>query len=408
MVAPQIDRLLADIDTLATFTEPDTPGWTRRFPSAAYLAGRAWVRRQFEAAGLQVSVDAGGNLHGLRPGRRPLPAIFVGSHTDSVLGGGKYDGPLGVLGALEAARALAEAGRSLRHPLVVMDYLAEEANDFGVSCVGSRALSAGIQPAWFDRQHLGLTLAEALVQHGGSPNAARQRLLQPGDLHAALELHIEQGPVLESQSVAVAAVTGIVGIRRGMFELSGRADHAGTTPMTLRRDALAAAAEIIVGLETLARNTPGLVGTVGRLLVQPNQSNVVAETVTFVLEIRSLDVQQIAQGWDAVQALVEQACRARGVGHKLLAQTDTAPAIPPPWLAEAVLAACQTVDPRALRLSSGAGHDTSQLSVVAPAAMIFVPSAGGRSHTPAEYTAPEGLLAGVRALVEAILRVDQG
>lgn len=318
MVAPQIDRLLADIDTLATFTEPDTPGWDLALP----------VGGLFGRARLGAPAIRGGGVAGVgrcrrksawwRLGRRPLPAIFVGFDTDSVFSAAaNMTGRWACWGRWKRP-VLAEAGCSLHHPLVVMDYLAQEANDFGVSCVGSRAPSAGIQPAWFERQHLGLTLWKRWYSTAACPPPHSSGCCSRVTC-TPRELHIEQGPVLESQGVAVAAVTGIVGIRRGMFELSGRADHAGTTPMTLRRDALAAAAEIIVGLETLARNTPGLVGTVGRLLVQPNQSNVVAETVTFVLEIRSLDVQQIAQGWDAVQALLEQACRTRGVGHSLLA-----------------------------------------------------------------------------------------
>ena len=146
--APNLDRLMTDLLTLATFVEPGTPGTTRRFPSQAHVAGRRWLRQRMDEAGLQATIDAAGNLLGYRPGRADLPPIMIGSHSDTVYGGGRYDGALGVLAALEAARTLAEANVSLRHPLIVADYLAEEATDFGVSCIGSRAMSGGFDPAW--------------------------------------------------------------------------------------------------------------------------------------------------------------------------------------------------------------------------------------------------------------------
>jgi N-carbamoyl-L-amino-acid hydrolase len=205
---PSLERISHDLDALARFVEPDTPGWTRRFPSQAYLRGRGWLRQRMEQAELRTWVDDAGNLFGRRDGAEDLPPILLGSHTDTVLGGGRYDGPLGVVGAIEAARALGEAGVTLRHPLLVADFLAEEANAFGVSCVGSRALAYGLEPAWLGRAAEGTTLAEAIRACGGHPEELAAPLARPGAFAACLELHIEQGPVLEAQGAALGAATG--------------------------------------------------------------------------------------------------------------------------------------------------------------------------------------------------------
>jgi beta-ureidopropionase / N-carbamoyl-L-amino-acid hydrolase len=404
---PNLVRLLADLEALAQIVEPDTPGWTRRFPSAAYLEGRAWVRARMEQAGLKVRVDAGANILGELAGSAGLPAIMLGSHTDTVMGGGRYDGPLGVLAALEVARCIQEAGVTLRHPLIVGDYLAEEVNPFGVSCVGSRALAGRIDPEWLTRTAQGRTLAEAIAEAGGQPEVLGAPLLGAGALAACLELHIEQGPVLEQRGIGLAAVSGIVGIRRGVFELHGRPDHAGTTPMAMRHDALAAASALVLTLEELCRAEPRVVGTVGRLDVYPNQGNVVPAKVTLAAEVRSLDPELIEEVWSGMQAAAEAACAERGVELRLITRTEAPPAAPPLALLETVLDACRSLDPQALVLPSGAGHDTGHLGAIAPSIMIFVPSVGGRSHCPEEYTEPAFVELGAQALLEAVLRLDR-
>ncbi|HMP42965.1 MAG TPA: hydantoinase/carbamoylase family amidase, partial [Roseiflexaceae bacterium] len=395
---PNLERLMADLTTLATFVEPDTPGWTRRFPSDAYLAGRRWLRRRMAEAGLETHIDAVGNLFGMRAGSADLPPILLGSHTDTVLGGGRYDGTLGVLGALEVARALSEAAIPMRYPLLIADFLAEEANDFGVSCVGSRGLVNGLPDEWLARSHAGMTLAEAITAGGGITQKMTAPLGQPGGYAACPEMPIEQGPGLVARGAALGAVSGIVGIRRAIIELEGRPDHAGTAPMDLRHDALAAAAVLILAVEERCRATPGCVGTVGRLDVHPNQSNVVPGRVTLFAEVRSLDISLIAGIWHDILDEARAAADSRSVTLHIATQTDAAPATPPPWLFEQVFSACRIHDPAAIGIPSGAGHDTMHLAHVAPAAMIFVPSIGGRSHCPEEDTTPEQLLTGVAAL----------
>ncbi len=394
-----LHTLLAE---LRTIVEPNTPGTTRRFPSPEYLRGRAWIRERMEQAGLAVTLDAAGNMFGRREGSEPgLLPIMVGSHSDTVYAGGYLDGALGVMVALEAARTLP----ALRHPLVVADYLAEEANDFGISCVGSRSLAGTFQEAWLARPAHGLTLGEAMRQAGGRPEELASARLPEGSLHAALELHIEQGPVLESQDISLAVVSGIVGITRGTFELRGRADHAGTAPMALRRDALAAAAQLISLLEATCRERDGAVGTVGRLEVQPNQSNVVPDLVTMIAEVRHLDGAVLAEVWEGFLEAARAICAQRGIGFEMVSLTRTPPARPPQWLLETVGEACRKVDPRALVMQSGAGHDTGHISEHG-AIMIFVPSIDGRSHCPEEETHPHHLDAGLAAIKESILALD--
>lgn len=401
-------RLLDDLAALAQFTEPDTPGWTHRFPSDAYRRARIWLRSQMQAAGLVTQLDAVGNLFGRREGSEPLPPIHIGSHTDTVMGGGRYDGALGVLGALEAARAIHEAGIQLRHPLVVADHLSEEATDYAVACMGSLAMCTdNFKPAWLEREINGVSLRQAIMDMGGQPDRLGQPLVKPGEIAAYLELHIEQGPVLEARGAKLAAVSGIVGIRRALIELTGKANHAGATPMDLRQDALAAAARIIVAVEEIARAHPGTVGTVGKLDVLPNQGNVIPERVTLMVEMRCLHMAELDAMWETFLPIAAAASAERGVTLAFFNETRMESVIPPAWLHELVLGVCRRHDPQTLVIPSGAGHDASYLALVAPAAMIFVPSIGGRSHAPEEYTPPEELARGVQVLAEAILELDQ-
>ncbi len=404
---PTGERLLTDLEQLATFVEPDTPGWTRRFPSPAYLAGRAWVQAAMQHAGLTTRIDPAGNLLGTRRGIADLPPILIGSHTDTVLGGGRYDGTLGVLAALEVVRCFNDAGIALRHPLIVADFLAEEANAYGISCVGSRGLVGTFQSAWLTRTLDGVPLESAIRAAGGEPACLKGPLYALGTLAACLELHIEQGPVLAQAGRSLATVSGIVGIQRGTLRLHGQPDHAGTTPMAMRHDALAAAAVLITTLEQLCHAEPQAVGTVGRLEVQPNQSNVVPGEVLLTAEIRSLNPAVLAQVWQQFWARATAVTAQRGVTLELVALTSSPPVTSPAWLVELVHRVCCSLDADALILPSGAGHDSSQLAQIAPTAMIFVPSVGGRSHCPEEYTAPDHLRLGVAALARAVLALDQ-
>ncbi|QUJ68542.1 hydantoinase/carbamoylase family amidase [Photobacterium sp. GJ3] len=273
-------RLWESIEKLAEYTEPGQP-YTRRSFSPMFLQGREWLKRQFIDAGLEVEVDAGGNLMGQYPGRNPeLPPIVSGSHSDTVPDGGRFDGIAGVLTALEVARTLKENHIELNRTFVVVDFLAEEPSDYGLSRVGSRALTGDLSADMLQYTAPdGSTLAEGIQRVGGNSSELNQPLMAPGDVAGFFELHIEQGPVLETEQLPIGIVTNIVGITRVDMSFHGRPDHSGTTPMDIRADALAAAAKVIATVNDNAqkwlKQPEYLVATVGKINVQPNASNVV-------------------------------------------------------------------------------------------------------------------------------------
>ncbi len=284
------DRLKNDLEAMARITDPDRP-WTRRAFSPLFDEGRRWLRNRFEEAGLACSIDAGGNLVGLVAGSDPdAGTIMIGSHSDTVPNGGRFDGIAGVLVALEVARCLKERGIRLKHSLAVADFLAEEVSIFGLSCIGSRAM-AGVLPAdWLGRQSDGRELRQALGDVGG--DAARLDGPLRQDLKAFLELHIEQGPVLEQEGIDVGVVTAIVGITRIEVIVTGRADHAGTTPMDRRADALTAAAVLVNDINRTARKMARTTGrhftaTVGEFDIEPNAANVVPGRVRMLIDARA-------------------------------------------------------------------------------------------------------------------------
>jgi hydantoinase/carbamoylase family amidase len=235
--------------------------------------------------------------------------------------------------------------------------------------------------------------------------------MKRGDIAASIELHIEQGPVLESKSVRLSAVSGIVGIKRAIFELTGKSNHAGATPMNLRKDAVAALGQMIVAIEEIARrhalNGNGAVGTIGKLEVNPNQGNVIANRVTTIPEMRSLDMNELDAMWDEFMQRAKRACDERGVSLALANETRLESVVPPKWLHEIVMDVCQRLEPNTISTPSGAGHDTNYIALIAPACMIFVPSQDGRSHAPEEHTDPADLALGVQALAESIVEVDR-
>ncbi len=402
--APDLARVGEDLEALASFRDPEAPGWTRRVFSGFDRGGRDWVAGRMEDAGLSVETDAAANVIGRLPGAAGLPgAIVTGSHTDTVHGGGRYDGIIGVLGAIEAVRCLREAHAELAHDLVVVDFLGEEPNDFALSCVGSRAIAGAL-----DTGHLALvgpdggSLADALTACGGQPSAlAGARWTDR--LHCYIELHIEQGPVLEQARVPIGVVTGIVGIHRLLASFKGRPDHAGTTPMSLRRDALVGAAEAVLAVERLAA---GGVATAGRLEIRPGAHNVVPAEADLWVEARSAE-----EGWlDVFGRRVTEEIHAIGARRHLATTLSwisrERPVTVTGWVADAITQAArsQGIDP--LPIPSGAGHDASLMARLGPMGMIFVPSRAGRSHCPEEWTDLEDIGRGIAVLAEAMLICD--
>ena len=409
-IVPDARRLQTDWERLSEFRDPGQAGWTRRPFTPEYRAARVWLAGRMGEAGLATRVDAAGNLVGRREGRRPdLPPVLIGSHLDTVAGGGRFDGIVGVLGALEVARCLAAAGIELEHPLEVVDFLAEEPTDFGISCVGSRGMTGTLEAqALARRDPSGQTLAEAIESVGGRPDSLPAAIRRSGEVALMVELHIEQGPVLEQEGMPVGIVTGIVGISRYRVDLRGQADHAGTTPMNRRRDALAAAAEIVLALEALWREAepPGGVGTAGRIFVAPNAGNVVPGAVELWAEQRSIEPELLLRQETAFQKRVREIAGRRGVEAEVERVSHETPTPLPKRMQDGLAAVVRDLGLPERRLPSYAGHDTMHVARIAPAGMLFVPSRGGRSHCPEEWTELDAWAMGVRALGEAVLRFD--
>jgi N-carbamoyl-L-amino-acid hydrolase len=401
-------RIGDDIATLAAITDPDRP-YTRRAFTPTFEAGRNWLAQTFANAGLTCHVDAAGNLVGRREGQRPgRGTIMIGSHSDTVPDGGRFDGIAGVIAALEVARALDESGITLEHDFEVVDFLAEEVSIFGVSCIGSRGITGQRPDDWLTRQADGITLAQGIDQVGGSSSANLVR----NDVVAFLELHIEQGPVLEAGDLDIGVVTAIAGITRIEIVVEGRPDHAGTTPMGTRQDALAAASWIVLAVERfateLASGDAHFAATVGEFRMEPNAANVVPSRVRLLIDAR-------AEHRPDMERFIEEL--GRGVAG-IAAQTGVAIADPvvisdnpptpcDPDLLDHLDRACEETGATHRRMASGAGHDTAWMARVTRAAMIFVPCVGGRSHTPEEDADIDDIALGAAVLMAAVLRLDK-
>ncbi len=403
-----VARIAEDIDALAAITEPDRP-YTRRAFTPMFLRGREWLTHRFVAAGLETRVDASGNLIGRRAGTdRSRGTIMLGSHSDTVPDGGRFDGIAGVSAALEVARALADRGLALQHDLEIVDFLAEEVSIFGVSCIGSRGV-AGVRPAdWLNRTSGDLSLVEAIAEVGGDPAVAGPR----SDIRAFLELHIEQGPVLENGALDVGVVTAIAGITRIEIVVEGRADHAGTTPMGSRVDALAAAARLVLAVEKLGRKYASgdahFAATVGEFSIEPNAANVVPSRARLLIDARAerrTDMERFVAELTVIATAVAEETGA--VIQPPLTISDNLPTPCDPDVLNTLDAACEAVGARHRRMASGAGHDTAWMARITKAGMIFIPCRGGRSHTPEEFAATEDIALGAAVLMEAVLKLDR-
>ena len=369
------------------------------------------MREWMGDAKLDVSTDSFGNTIGVRSGTRDdLPAIGIGSHLDSVPHGGRFDGAVGVIGALEVVRMLNEADARIERPLWVVAFASEEGARFGEPCLGSRAVSGALEPGDLDRLRdaNGITLSQAMLDLGMDPNALASCRWRRAEIDAFLELHIEQSVVLEAQGMSVGLVDAIAGNTRIRLTMRGRADHSGGTPMHFRRDALAAAAEVVVAAEAIA-NEPrrrATVATVGRIDNYPNSITTISGHAEFFLDVRDIDSdRQRLTAEDIVEAAAQIATR-RNVEFEAELVSDTSPTVLPMWLRELTTEVCNRLDIPHRMMSSGAGHDAGILSRFIPAGMVFVPSHDGFSHSPEEWTSVEDIAVGVRVLGESVLRLD--
>lgn len=404
--APRVDatRLQAQLMDLRRFGGTAAGGTHRVGYSdqdkQARVAVTAWMRE----AGLAPRTDVAGNLIGRREGSAAgLPPVIFGSHIDSVPDGGSYDGNVGTLAAIEVARTLQGRGRSLRHPIEVAVWANEEGGLFG-----SRAVSGQ-----FDASELGhmtssgKTVGEGITFLGGDPARLAEAQRRPGSVAAYLELHIEQGGILEAERLPIGIVEGIVGIRQWDVTVTGFSNHAGTTPMDKRQDAMLATARFIDMVNRVVRASPGRqVGTVGRLQAKPGAPNVIPGNVVCSLELRDLDQAVILRTYDAIRAEAAKIGQATGTTFAYQELHVNAPAPSDPRMRAVIGDAARALGLATKVMPSGAGHDAQAIAQLGPMGMIFIPSVGGISHSPKEFSHPADIANGANVLLGAVLAAD--
>jgi allantoate deiminase len=391
------ERLWRRISALGEIGRQEGGGVTRLSFTEEERAAKDRVASYMQEATLSVYEDALGNLFGRREGKNPdAPTVLVGSHVDSVYNGGSFDGPLGVLAGVEIMQTMQERGIETEHPVEVVAFTDEEGARFSFGMLGSRALAGKLTPGdlenYEDRD--GVSIAEAMRAYGLDPERIGEAARSRDSVRAYVELHIEQGTVLENEDLPAGVVTGIAGPVWLRFILEGETGHAGATPMNLRRDALAAAAEIMGVIEAEAAETGTTVGTVGQLDLEPGGINIIPGEVRFSLDLRDIDegVRDEVEG--RIMQRAGEICRGRGVGLEVETLQRLAPAPCSELVRGAARRACERLGIRVRALPSGAGHDGMQLTDLCPMGMIFVRSRNGVSHSPDEWSSREDCAAG--------------
>lgn len=401
------DRMEQRIKALAGFGTNPEGGVSRVAYGDADLAGRAYIMDLMREAGLHVRVDTAGNIIGRREGsEEDLPVIMFGSHIDSVPGGGNYDGDVGVIGAIEVVQLLKENRISTRHPLEVVSFTDEEGG-----LTGSRAMVGKLSERTLEvMSHSGMTIRDGIRNVGGDPNRLDLAERKPGELLAFIELHIEQGALLDDEDIDIGVVEGIVGIRWWDVTIEGFANHAGTTPMNKRWDAMVSAAELTLAINHVATTMPGRqVATVGRIRAEPGAPNVIPGEVVLSLEIRDLDAWKMQQVFERIQAEAKQIADARFTPIRFSEIDVASPPAPTDRQMRRIISAAADELGMSFRLMpSGAGHDAQDMTHITPTGMIFVPSVNGVSHSPKEFTSPEDMANGASVLLKTVLAIDDG
>jgi hydantoinase/carbamoylase family amidase len=398
------------IDALASFNDdPEAGGITREVYTPTYAAALERVAEWMRDAGLEVRLDAVGNLLGRWAGSDPGDAaVLTGSHVDTTLNAGRYDGVVGVLGAIEAVRAMRRLGIRPRRSVEVVVWAGEEPR-FGTGCIGSRMATGELGRDDLDRlsDRDGTSLAEALRAAGFDPDRLEDARVAPERVHALVELHIEQGIVLETHGEQVGVVTAIAAPHDFRLTFRGAATHAGATPMRLRRDALAGAAEAMVALERAACESVSgtTVATVGVVRARPGAINVVPGEVELDVDVRDSDQAARERVVGAILAAAREIAGRRGLVIEVTPIVEDAPVACDPAVVAAAEAACRELGLAHRLMTSGAYHDAMIMGRRVPVGMIFVPSAGGVSHHPDEYTAPADLDRGVQVLAGTLARL---
>lgn len=412
-VSPQVhvnsERLQSTLLKLSEFGRNPDGGVTRLGYSETDMAAREYVIGLMKDAGLTVRIDPAGNIFGHRDGSQKLPVIVFGSHIDSVVHGGNYDGDVGSLGAIEVMRALNESSVKTRHPLEVAIWTNEEGNHFGIGTLGSGIAAGLIGPEIVDRMDdKGVTFADWLRRYGQDPAKLGEARIAQGMLAASLELHIEQGPNLYEKKIPIGVVQGIVAVARWDCLVSGSANHAGTTPMNRRHSALTAAAKDVLAVrEVVLGETGTQVGNVGFMKVEPGAPNVIPGRTELSVELRDLDDAKVVRMWEHVSERFRQADMEEGVDTRCESTDDVKSARATPAIQAAIRDAAKSVGLASVDLPSFAGQDSQNIAKIAPMGMIFIPSKDGISHNPKEYSSPEDIANGAEVLYRTVLLLDQ-
>ena len=405
-------RLQSDLETLAQFTEK-VPEYTRKAFSPLYKEARIWLAERMRKAGLEVRVDEASNLIGkLGSGKTEMPTLILGSHIDTVEAGGRFDGIVGVIAALEVARVLNEEGVELSHPLEIIDFTCEEPTIPGLTPLGSRIMAGELQAKDVKgiKTPFGQLLTNAINDLGGDGARIEYAKRDPGSVKAYLELHIEQGPVLERAGVPIGIVTDIAARCSCLITLTGQADHAGATLMPERKDALAGAAEVILELEEIV-SKPELneetVGTVGWVQVAPNMVNIIPGQVNLRADVRSTDKQMLDQVRQRLQGAVEATANRRRLEYHLVWEDLEEPVRIPKGIQSKIAVACEKLGFPHVFLPSRATHDAARISTITPSGMIFIPCKDGKSHVPEEWAEMDDITQGTQVMLYALLDLDK-
>jgi N-carbamoyl-L-amino-acid hydrolase len=400
------ERIEKRIFELAEFGKDTTGKGYRVAYTKGDVEGRNWFMEQMKNAGLEVTIDAAGNIIGKRKGKNPsLKPIAFGSHIDMVPDGGNYDGCVGSIAALEVMETLKESNIMTNHPLEVLIFANEEGGTIGSMAKVGHLTADGLQ----EKSQMGLTYSEGIKLIGGNPDAISSSILKKGDLKAFLELHIEQGSILEQEKIEIGIVEGIVGIVWWEITVDGAANHAGTTPMKLRKDALVAASKFIIAVNDIALKTEGKhVATVGKIDAMPGAYNVIPGKVVLGLEIRDLSFEKI----EMLFAEMEKQAATIAIESKTKINFQrrdnfVKPALTNRNLQQIIEKSTKTLGLSTKYMQSGAGHDAQEIALISPIGMIFIPSVGGISHSPKEFTTAVDMANGANVLLQTILELDK-
>lgn len=404
-----LNRVIEDIETLASFNATPGNGVTRLSFTKEDRLARDYIRKQMESAGLKVWEDGYSNLFGRREGKNPnAPIMMIGSHFDSVINGGAFDGVAGLVSALEILRVFKEKEIENYYPIEVVAMNDEEGVRFGTGISNSRAMVGLIDEEELDsvRDKDGITLRKAMEDFGINPDLKSAKRPK-GSIKSFIELHIEQGPILEYNNKDIGLVETIVGLDRYDVKIKGKSGHAGTTPMDNRQDALVAASNLILSISRIAKAVgDGTVGTVGEIKISPNASNVIPGYIELAVDVRSTKEENINKVYDEFLKEIDIRKREDSVDIEITKSLY----IPPVNMSEEIIATMEKIANRLdysyMRMNSGAGHDAMNMAKIAPTSMIFVPSKDGLSHHPDEWTDYEDLEKGIELMLNAVLELS--